>query len=158
VAKRTAGELDGLLEKLASHGLGELNPSAEQLRRLLEADLGGPLQYLNLLAYHDTARYPEGHEMAARQLSGAEAYALYGQVALRHVTRRGGRLALWNDVALSVIGADDGWHHVAIMEYPNAEAFLDMLGDPDYTAGLVHRDAGLARTLVLVTKPLLRGA
>ncbi|MCA9512007.1 MAG: DUF1330 domain-containing protein, partial [Myxococcales bacterium] len=55
----------------------------------------------------------------------------------------------------TVIGGDDGWSQVAIMEYPDTEAFLDMLADPDYASALVHRDAGLARTSVLVTRPLL---
>ena len=41
------------------------------------------------------------------------------------------------------------------MEYPNTDAFLDMIVDPDYVAGLVHRDAGLSETMVLVTRSLL---
>ena len=30
-----------------------------------------------------------------------------------------------------------------------------MIRDPDYQAGLVHRDAGLATTAILVSRPLL---
>jgi uncharacterized protein (DUF1330 family) len=152
---RTTAEIDALIETLASHGGGGLNPDADQLRALATADHEGPLQFVNLLAYHDEARYPDGHELAARGLSGADAYGLYGLVALDHVRRRGGRLALYNDIAQVIIGPDNRWDQVAIMEYADADAFLDMIVDPDYLSGLVHRDAGLRDTMVLVTRSLL---
>lgn len=152
---RTEAEIEVLVAELAGHGAGGLNPDAQQLRALAVADRTGPLQFVNLLAYHDDARYPEGHDLAASGLSGADAYGLYGLVALEHVRRRGGHLALYNDVAQVVIGPAAAWDQVAIMEYPDTDAFLDMIVDPDYLAGLVHRDAGLRDTLVLVTRPLL---
>jgi uncharacterized protein (DUF1330 family) len=155
VTTRSAAELDALLADLGRHGLGGLNPDAEQLRALVEADRDGPLQFLNLLRYHELARYPDGHELAGAALSGAEAYGRYGVVALEHVTRRGGRLALYNDVEQVVIGSGAPWHQVAIMEYPHTEAFVDMISDPEYQTGLVDRDAGLAATEVLVTRSLL---
>ncbi|HYC00990.1 MAG TPA: DUF1330 domain-containing protein [Candidatus Limnocylindrales bacterium] len=152
---RTASEIDALIEELSAHGLGGINPSLEQLRELVTEDRDGPLQFVNLLEYHDVARYPAGHALADAGLTGAEAYARYGAVAFAHVTRRGGRLTLYNDVEQSIIGDGGRWHQIATMEYPNTEAFIDMLRDPDYTAALVHRDAGLARTIVVVSRPLL---
>jgi hypothetical protein len=41
------------------------------------------------------------------------------------------------------------------MQYPGIDAFIDMVRDPDYQAGLVHRDAGLAETTILVSRSLL---
>jgi uncharacterized protein (DUF1330 family) len=155
VTKRNNEEIEALLRELAPHGSGGLNPDAGQLRALVAADHRGPLQFLNLLAYHETARYPEGHELAGSGLTGAEAYGLYGAVALDHVARRGGRLTFYNDVKLVLIGAAASWQQVAIMEYPDTDAFVDMICDSDYLAGLVHRDAGLADTVVLVTRTLL---
>jgi len=155
VTERNQEEIEALFRALAGHGSGGLNPDAEQLHALVTADLGGPLQFVNLLAYLELARYPDGHEMAGSGLTGAEAYGLYGAVALDHVTRRGGRLTLYNDVDQVLIGAGASWHQVAIMEYPDTDAFVDMICDPDYLAGLVHRDAGLADTMVLVTRALL---
>jgi uncharacterized protein (DUF1330 family) len=152
---RSQAEIDALIEQLAGHGLGGLNPDEAQLRALIEADRAGPLQFLNLLAYHRQARYPAGHERAGDGLSGAEAYARYGEVALAHVTRRGGRLTLFNDVEQVVIGSSADWDQIAVMEYPDTDAFLDMIVDPDYTAALPDRDAGLASTVVLVSRPLL---
>jgi hypothetical protein len=78
VSERTADEVEAIVGRLEGHGFGGVNPSAAQLRALIAADRNGPLQFLNLLAYHDVARYPAGHELAGSGLSGADAYGLYG--------------------------------------------------------------------------------
>jgi len=144
-----------LLRELGSHGFGGINPDEGQLRTLLESGEDGPLQFVNLLSYHSAARYPEGHELARAGLSGAEAYGRYGAVALDHVVRRGGSLILYNDVLQILIGETGPWDQIAVMQYPGVDAFVDMIRDPDYQAGLVHRDAGLAGTAILVSRPLL---
>jgi len=155
MSKRSEDEIEALLGELGGHGAGGLNPDTEQLRVLIAAEREGPLQFVNLLAYRDVAQYPDGHEMAGKGLSGADAYRLYGMVALDHVTRRGGRLALYNDVEQVLIGPVAAWDQIAIMQYPDTEAFLDMIRDPEYLGCLVHRDAGLPDTMVLVTRSLL---
>ena len=125
------------------------------MRALVESDEAGPLQFVNLLAYRDQAVYPQGHELAAAGLSGAEAYGRYGAVALGHVLRRGGAMTLFTEVRLVLVGRDVPWDQVAVMEYPSIDAFVDMIRDPDYQAALVHHDAGLAETALLVTRSLL---
>jgi uncharacterized protein (DUF1330 family) len=144
-----------LLQEFGDHGLGGINPDEGQLRAFLTSDAGGPLQFVNLLSYRAQAQYPEGHELAAAGLSGADAYGRYGAVALDHVARRGGLLTVYNDVLQVIIGDTGLWDQVAVMQYPDTNAFVDMIRDPAYQAGLVHRDAGLAETAVLVTRPLL---
>lgn len=144
-----------LLTNMRSHGFGGINPDEDQLRTLLESREEGPLQFVNLLSYHPRARYPEGHELAGAGLSGADAYGRYGAVALDHVARRGGTLVLYNDVLQVLIGRTQPWDQIAIMEYPGVDAFVDMIRDPDYQAGLVHRERGLAETAILVSRPLL---
>jgi uncharacterized protein (DUF1330 family) len=152
---RNAHEVDSLLQELSAHGFGGVQPTEAQLRALIQADRDGPLHFLNLLSYHDAARYPQDHESAGAGLTGQQAYERYGMVALDHATRRGGQLTMYNDVCQVVIGVEEGWDQVAVMAYPDTEAFLDMVRDPDYQGALVHRDAGLARTLVVATRPLL---
>ena len=68
--------------------------------------------------------------MADSGLSGAEAYGRYGAIALGHVLRRGGELTLYNDVCQVLIGQPGRWDQVAIMEYPDTAAFVDMIRDP----------------------------
>jgi len=155
MSQRSEEDVTALLRELGSHGFGGINPDEQQLQALLAADERGPLQFVNLLSYHAGARYPEGHELAQAGLSGAEAYARYGAVALDHVVRRGGTLTLYNDVLQVLIGATGPWDQIAVMQYPEIDSFVDMIRDTDYQAALVHRDAGLATTAILISRPLL---
>lgn len=156
--QRSVAEIDAIVRELVEGRANPLEPSGDQLRELLSLDPAGPLQFLNLLAYHDFARYPAEHPLASERPTGAAAYARYGEVAVRHVAARGGSLVLFNHVVGQVIGAPAHWHQIAVMQYPNVDAFIDMVRDPDYRAALVHRDAGLARTEVHATRPLLAAA
>lgn len=148
-------DVRALFDELGEHGFGGINPDEEQLRSLLRSGEDGPLQFVNLLSYRAQAEYPEGHELASAGLTGAEAYGRYGAVALDHVARRGGVLTLYNDVLQVLIGRTGPWDQIAIMQYPGIDAFVDMIRDPEYQAGLVHRDAGLAETAILVSRSLL---
>jgi len=132
-----------------------IEPTDEQLQALLDLKAEGPFHFINLLRFRTLAHYPPDHPQAGKQVSGADAYNAYGAVALEHVTRRGGRLVTFNAVEQHLIGAPQGWHQVATMEYQSVDAFMDMVSDPDYQAALVHRDAGLETTQVIVTRPLI---
>lgn len=153
--KRSTDEIEALVEELAEHGRRDICWSREQLRALIVADRDGPLHFVNLLGFFPEAQYPEDHELSQRKMSGADAYALYGEVAFKHVTQRGGRLVSLNSAEQTLLGPEGGWHQVAVMQYPNTDAFLDMLQDPDYIASLVHRNAGLATTGLIVTRPIV---
>ena len=152
---RSEDEIAALTKELERHGLGGINPDADQIHELIAADRDGPLQFVNLLRYYDQARYPKGHELDGAAISGADAYARYGMTALEHVTRRGGRLVLYNDVHQVLIGGAITGIRWRSWSTPTPTAFLDMILDPDYVAGLVHREAGLANTVVVVTRSLL---
>ncbi len=155
---RNAKEIEALHHLFEGHGAPGLGPTLAQLETLLANDPEGPLQFVNLLAFHDRASYPEGHELESKGLSGLEAYNLYGAYALRHVTQRGGKLVMFNGVVQQLIGAEGGWHQIAAMQYNDVDAFIDMIQDPDYQEGLVHRDAGLARTEIIVSRSLFPGS
>ena len=155
MAQWSEEEVGALIRELGAHGFGGINPGEDQLRELLASGEDGPLQFVNLLSYRAAARYPKGHELAGAGLTGAEAYGRYGAVALDHVVRRGGALVLYDDVLQVLIGPTAPWDHIAIMQYPATDAFVDMIRDPEYQVGLVHRHAGLAATTILVSRSLL---
>ena len=148
-------DVRALLAEVGQHGFGGINPDEDQMRSLLHSGEAGPLQFVNLLSYRARAAYPDGHELASAGLTGAEAYGRYGVVALEHVVRRGGVLTLYNDVVQVLIGHTGPWDQIAVMQYPGIDAFIDMIRDPAYQSGLVHRDAGLAETAILVSRSLL---
>jgi uncharacterized protein (DUF1330 family) len=148
-------EMEILLRELGARGSGGINPEESQLLALLQSGHHGPLQFVNLLAFRDRAIYPAGHELAQAGLSGAQAYARYGAIALDQIERRAGRFILYNEVQLALIGQTRQWHQIVVVEFPGTGAFVAMLADPDYQASLVHRDAGLAEVVILVTTSLL---
>ncbi len=147
--------MEALLIELGARGAGGINPEESQLVALVEAAHQGPLQFVNLLAFRERAIYPAGHELADAGLSGLDAYGRYGAIALDQVGRRGGKLILYNDVRQTLIGQTRPWDQIVVIEFPGTDAFVDMIRDRDYHASLVHRDAGLAEVVILITQSVL---
>lgn len=151
----SADGMETLLRQLGARGAGGINPEESQLVALIEAGYQGPLQFVNLLAFRERAIYPAGHELAGAGLSGVDAYGRYGEIALEQVGRRGGTLILYNEVHQALIGQMRPWDQILVIEFPGTNAFVDMIRDRDYLASLVHRDAGLAEVVILITQSLL---
>lgn len=66
---------------------------------------------------------------------------------LPQLQKRGAHI-LYNGTPLSDDPAAGHWDRVALVYYPSRAAFLDMMADPDYQAGLPYRAAGLKRTVL----------
>jgi uncharacterized protein (DUF1330 family) len=152
----TPHDIDAVLADFAMHGgLGGVNPTEAQLRAVLSAP-DGPVQMVNLLKFRERAEYPVdyvGDE--SPDVSGEEAYGRYAANTMPHVAERDGRLVLLSRADESVIGTLGDWDQIAIVEYPSRAAFIDMGRDPDYLAGTVHRTAGLERTAIVATTPVI---
>ena len=78
---------------------------------------------------------------------GGESYGRYGRVVLPQLQKRGAHI-LYNGTPLSDDPAAGHWDRVALAYYPSRAAFLDMMADPNYQAGLPYRTAGLKRTVL----------
>ena len=78
---------------------------------------GGPVVMLNLLAFK-----PAG---------GEERYLEYGAAVAPLLEKAGGRIVFAGAAAPALIG-EDGWDVVALVEYPSRQAFLEMIGSPEY--------------------------
>ena len=76
---------------------------------------------------------------------GQERYAEYGEAVAPLLERVGGRIVYVGQPAQELIG-EDSWDLVALVEYPTRQAFLEMIGSPEYQA-IAH----------LRTEALLRG-
>jgi uncharacterized protein (DUF1330 family) len=111
----------------------------------------GPVVMLNLNRYHERAAYegePPGGGSA--DVTGREAYARYGEVALAVLDRLGGRV-LWDaEVQTTVIGdASDRYDDVIAVWYPSRAAFVALATDPELVVALADRRAALARAAVI---------
>ncbi len=130
-------------------------PTPAQLEQLLAKAPKGPILMLNLLKFKEHAEYPDGRET---QLSGAEAYALYGAGVGKLIAALGGRAVYQGVPNVLVIGeGDTPWDAIAIVEYPSLESFQKMLASEAYQEVHVHREAGLDHQLLINTVPIEGG-
>lgn len=119
-----------------------VEPTGEQFKRLAERGPDGPIIMLNLLKFRDKAAYaPDANEP---DRTGAEAYGVYSESAVRKVGEVGGSLFFGSAAHAPVIGPDGEWDMVALVRYPSRHAFLKMVMDPEYQAVAHHRTAALA--------------
>jgi uncharacterized protein (DUF1330 family) len=116
-------------------------PTSEQIAELGEAGPGGPIYMVNLLKFKPRAEYEDGRET---ELSGQEAYAIYGVEVAAHLAKVGGKPVIGGQVTGLRLGTvEDLWDVVAIAMYPDRKAMLTMITDPAYQKSAEHRAAGL---------------
>ena len=120
-------------------------PSEEQMKGFMEPGREGPIYMLNLLKFKEKAKYADGRET---DLSGAEAYAIYGQEVVHPRQKVGGAPMFSAGVGRLMLGeVEELWDTAAIAMYPSRKAMLEMIMSPEYQASALHREAGLAGQL-----------
>lgn len=125
--------------------VNKLTPNEKQMQGFMEPGAEGPIYMLNLLKFKENAEYPDGRET---DLSGAEAYAIYGAEVVGHLAKVGGAPMFSAQVERLMLGeVEELWDSAAIAMYPSRQAMLDMISTPEYQASAVHREAGLAGQL-----------
>ena len=117
-------------------------------------DRDHPIEMLNLVRFHAEAAYPEGHPLAGKGLSGAEAYANYGRDS-KPVLDKVGCTILWRGTfQTTLIGpGDEAWDAIFIARYPTAHAFLAMVSDPVYKQAVIHRQAAVQTSRLIRCAP-----
>jgi uncharacterized protein (DUF1330 family) len=110
----------------------------------------GPFVMVNLLKFKAKAAYADGRDT---DLSGTEAYAIYGAAVQKCIKDVGGTAGYAGAVTGLMLGeVEDNWDMVALVEYPTLEAFRNMMTSSEYQAIAVHRAAGLEGQLNIRTK------
>ena len=124
-------------------------PNDQQMAGFLEEGKDQPIYMVNLLKFKDKATYPDKRET---DLTGEEAYDIYGQEVRKHLEKVGAKPIFSGKVSRLMLGeVEDLWDVVAIAMYPNRKAMLDMLSDPEYIKSAQHRAAGLEGQLNIET-------
>jgi uncharacterized protein (DUF1330 family) len=124
-------------------------PNREQIAQLGEQGEDQPICMVNLLKFKAKAEYADGR---VTELTGREAYGLYGVEVVEHLKKVGAEIVFSSVVTGLFLGeVEDLWDSVAIAKYPSRKAMLTMLMDPDYRKSEEHRSAGLAGQLNIET-------
>ena len=126
-----------------------IDPSADQVRALRDAGPDGPVVMLNLLKFREQANYPAGSPHPP--CSGAEAYRRYQTAFVETVGNVSRAEVVWEGkIDRTFIGdASEDWDKCLLVRYPSRQHFLAMMADATYREALVHRYAGLERTVLL---------
>ena len=129
-----------------------IDPTRDQVRNLRDHGSDGPVVMMNLLKFRETAEYPA--EMAIAPCSGQEAYARYqhaftvavGAISQAEILYEGP----CEQVFIGQAEAESAdWDKLLLVRYPTRKHFLAMMADNSYRDALVHRYAGLERTVLI---------
>ena len=90
-----------------------LHPNEEQLKRFQEGDTDSPIYMLNLLKFKERAEYEDGRQ---GDMTGEEAYGVYGREVQAHIEKVGGKGIFLGNVSRLMLGeVEDLWDKVALV-------------------------------------------
>lgn len=130
-----------------------VDPSRDQLAQMSRLASDQPVTMLNLLRYRTEADYSHAEDLAPDEpISGAEAYRRYGAAAMPHIEKTGAEVLFHGDCGPTVIGpSDEQWDSILLVRYPNPQAFLDMVTDPEYQSLSRHHTAAVTDSRLIAT-------
>ena len=110
---------------------------------------GAPVVMVNLMQVRATACYEDA---ALNDCSGYEAFARYTQGS-SEVRQRAGAELIWSGRAMQMpIGpSEKTWDLVALVRYPSAKAYIEMIATKAYAAARAHRRAALYDSRLIMT-------
>ena len=130
--------------------LNKLHHSDEQWSALAKQPDDGPIFMINLFKFRDRAEYADGRDT---ELSGIEAYQIYGSATSEYIAAIGGKVLHSSMIAGMVVGeVENLWDACAIVEYPSIKAFMNMVDSDEWGQHAVHREAGLEGQLNIFSR------
>jgi uncharacterized protein (DUF1330 family) len=117
-----------------------VDPTPEDIRRLIAEDDGGPVVMLNLLRF-------AGAE-------GRASYQSYATAVAPFLEKVGGGVIYAGDCSTDLVAPDGhDWDALLVVRYPSRSAFLQMVKDPGYQAITHLRTEGLQEAVLQATSP-----
>ena len=113
-------------------------------RRLFDPGASGPITLINRFVLHPRATYTDG-----RDASGLDALMTYAATSVPALARVGGRFLVSGAVVAPMFGTAQDTDLVVVGWYPNRDALLALLRDPEYRDAFAHRRAAVAEQWVV---------
>jgi hypothetical protein len=134
-----------------------LDPTQEQGRAFFTRGISGAVVMLNLLRFRPIADYSAAPALApASPISGEDAYRLYMEHTMPHLTASGGELLFYGHGGDFLIGpTNERWDVAMLVRQTSVQSFLAFASNQSYLSGMGHRTAALedSRLLPLVCAP-----
>jgi hypothetical protein len=108
----------------------------------------GPIWMVNLMSYKARAVY----DGAESEVTGREADDRYAPVDV--LAEIGAEVAFVADVEDQLLGDSPRWDRIGVVRYPSRRSFIEMQARPDFAAKHVHKEAGMAETIVAGCTPI----
>ena len=125
-------------------------PQPDQAKAFFLGDDNGPMVMVNLLKFKDKAEYPDG---SSPEMTGKQAYAVYGAAVMKCLELVGGKEIFSADVSGLILGeVEELWDMVALAYYPSPQAMMQIVGLPEYQGIEIHRFAELKGQLNIRTR------
>lgn len=119
------------------------------VQELMKPGPDGPIFMVNLLKFKEKAEYEDGR---VSDLSGRDAYMIYGRAVTDILPKFGGKAIFAGDVTFLSLGkAEELWDEVAIAMYPKRADMVRMSMSAEWQEAAVHRTAGLKGQLNIET-------
>jgi uncharacterized protein (DUF1330 family) len=116
-----------------------VDPTGQDLKRLLAEHPEGEIVMLNLLRFKDEGR--PGYERYAREI-------------VPHLDQVGAEVVYVGDAGTTLVAPDGhDWDAVLLVRYPSAKAFSAMVADPDYQRITHLRTDALSAAVLQATTP-----
>lgn len=118
----------------------------EQINRLKRLPDERAVVMVNLVKFHQKSNDGDG--------SGADAYERYSRGVINLIKVRGGTI-LWAGKAEGVaLGSEisGDWDFIVLVNYPNRNAFVDMMTSDEYAEVNQHRVNGVEKHTILVAE------
>lgn len=138
---------------------GGLSSDEAQAAEFYKQDQWQRFTMVNLNGMRDTAQYAMSESSSrANNPSAQTAYRRYARNTAIEVFRRGGNF-LWVAKPMTVLVGDSDhplgrhWSEFVLVGWPSRMAFRHLIADKNFTRAVVHRDAGLERSIAIPGTP-----
>jgi uncharacterized protein (DUF1330 family) len=116
-----------------------VDPTGDDLKRLLAEDVGGPVVMLNLLRFKE---------------DGRASYEKYGRAIVPFLEKYDVKVIYAGDCSTALVAPKEHqWDAIFVVRYPSRQAFSSMVADPEYQKITGLRSDALEEAVLQATIP-----